>query len=133
MKTFLIISSEKGKTKTVKITAENSEIAINSFKNGRPGVSVTAIYEARESDFLRYATGENLGQFVRIKQQPQDLKITVNTQKNPYITGYGKKVPTMHAIKSHTGHWLRVYCQIFSNIGTCWVHAFGGYRVIVEI
>ena len=91
MKTFLIISSEKGKTKTVKITAENSEIAINSFKNGRPGVSVTAIYEARESDFLRYATGENLGQFVRIKQQPQDLKITVNTPKNPYITGYGKK------------------------------------------
>lgn len=35
-------------------------------------------------------------------------------------TGYGRKIPTRQMIKVN-GKWRRVYCCIFSNIGTCYI------------
>ena len=35
-------------------------------------------------------------------------------------SGYGKRIPTEHMIK-HNGRWRRVYCCIFSNIGTLYI------------
>jgi hypothetical protein len=35
-------------------------------------------------------------------------------------TGYGKRIPTPHMVK-HNGKWRRVYCCIFSNIGTLYI------------
>lgn len=35
-------------------------------------------------------------------------------------TGYGQRIPTEHMIRTH-GKWRRVYCCIFSNIGTLYI------------
>ena len=35
-------------------------------------------------------------------------------------TGYGKRIPTEVMIK-WLGKWRRVYCCVFSNIGTCYI------------
>lgn len=35
-------------------------------------------------------------------------------------TGYGKRIPTRHIVR-YNGKWRRVYCAIFSNIGTCYI------------
>ena len=35
-------------------------------------------------------------------------------------TGYGRRIPTQHKVKFN-GKWRRVYCCIFSNIGTLYI------------
>lgn len=35
-------------------------------------------------------------------------------------TGYGKKIPTTQKL-FFNGKWRRIYCDIFSNIGTCYI------------
>lgn len=35
-------------------------------------------------------------------------------------SGYGKRIPTTTMIKLN-GKWRRVYCAIFSSIGTCYI------------
>ena len=35
-------------------------------------------------------------------------------------TGYGKRIPTRHMVR-YQGKWHRVYCAIFSNVGTCYI------------
>ena len=35
-------------------------------------------------------------------------------------TGYGRRIPTQHKVK-FKGKWRRVYCCIFSNIGTLYI------------
>jgi len=37
-------------------------------------------------------------------------------------TGYGKKIPTTRMVRlPNDPRWRRVYCCIYSNIGTCYV------------
>ena len=46
-------------------------------------------------------------------------------------TGYGRKIPTTHMVKlPDSNHWRRVYCCIYSNIGTCYVPTEFGWIVI---
>ena len=35
-------------------------------------------------------------------------------------TGYGKKIPTTNKVH-FAGRWRRIYCSIYSNIGTCFI------------
>ena len=35
-------------------------------------------------------------------------------------TGYGKRIPTRYMVKFN-GKWRRVYCRIYSNIGTLYI------------
>lgn len=35
-------------------------------------------------------------------------------------TGYGSRIPTRTMVKFN-GKWRRVYCKIYSNIGTCYI------------
>lgn len=35
-------------------------------------------------------------------------------------SGYGSKIPTSYQIK-HNNKWKRVYCRIYSNIGTLYI------------
>ena len=35
-------------------------------------------------------------------------------------SGYGKRIPTRTMVKFY-GKWRRVYCCIYSNIGTCYI------------
>ena len=39
-------------------------------------------------------------------------------------TGYGKKIPTSYMVKLNN-RWLRVYCAIYSNIGTMYIISKG--------
>ena len=46
-------------------------------------------------------------------------------------TGYGSKIPT-NTVVFIDNKWRRVYCRIYSNIGTCYV-LMKGARVIIEL
>jgi hypothetical protein len=46
-------------------------------------------------------------------------------------TGYGKRIPTPHMIRWY-GKWRRVYCCIYSNIGTCYIGKLSD-NLIVDI
>lgn len=37
-------------------------------------------------------------------------------------TGYGRKIPTSRMVR-YNGKWRRVYCCIYSNIGTCYIES----------
>ena len=46
-------------------------------------------------------------------------------------SGYGKKIPTSRMVKlPGSPRWRRVYCCIYSNIGTCYVPTPAGWVVI---
>lgn len=45
-------------------------------------------------------------------------------------SGYGAKIPTRWVV-NYAGRIRRVYCTIYSNIGTCWFMV-KGKRMIVE-
>lgn len=46
-------------------------------------------------------------------------------------TGYGSKIPTSKMVRLPGCHrWRRVYCTIYSNVGTCWI-VVDGERVVV--
>jgi hypothetical protein len=47
-------------------------------------------------------------------------------------TGYGQKIPTTTMVKlPDSNRWRRVYCCIFSNIGTCYVADPGGLMTVI--
>ena len=46
-------------------------------------------------------------------------------------TGYGARIPTRHMVKFNN-RWRRVYCCIFSNIGTLFI-GHGENRFIVNL
>ena len=35
-------------------------------------------------------------------------------------SGYGKRIPTRYMVR-YLGKWRRVYCCVYSNIGTCYI------------
>ena len=46
-------------------------------------------------------------------------------------TGYGRKLPTTRMVRlPGNPRWRRVYCCIFSNIGTCYVTAGKDWIVV---
>lgn len=46
-------------------------------------------------------------------------------------SGYGSKIPTRYKVK-HNNRWKRVFCRIYSNIGTLYIMQ-GKERIIVDI
>lgn len=46
-------------------------------------------------------------------------------------SGYGSKIPTRWKVK-FGGVWRRVYCRIYSNVGTCYVLINGERVIIIE-
>jgi hypothetical protein len=46
-------------------------------------------------------------------------------------SGYGRRIPTRHIVRID-GKWRRVYCCIFSNIGTCYVGKFSDGNIITD-
>ena len=48
-------------------------------------------------------------------------------------TGYGKKIPTTRMVKlPGSNRWRRVYCCIYSNIGTCYVEDKNGDWIVIH-
>ena len=48
-------------------------------------------------------------------------------------SGYGRKIPTTNMVRlPGSNRWRRVYCCIYSNIGTCYVTAPKGDWIIIR-
>lgn len=39
-------------------------------------------------------------------------------------SGYGSKIPTRYKVK-YNGRWMRVYCRIYSNVGSLYIVSKG--------
>jgi hypothetical protein len=48
---------------------------------------------------------------------------------NYTATGYGHKIPTTRKVW-YKGKWRRIYCTIYSNIGTCWIVVKGSRQIV---
>jgi hypothetical protein len=46
-------------------------------------------------------------------------------------TGYGKRIATATMVRVN-GKWRRVYCAIFSNIGTCYIGNLSDGQIISD-
>ncbi|APU89145.1 conserved hypothetical protein [Virus Rctr71] len=70
-----------------------------------------------------------------------DRRIEVPVKENPLwwqkqglqytASGYGKKIPASYMV-NHNQRWYRVYCTIYSNIGSLYILS-KGERISVDI
>ena len=86
--------------------------------------------------FERAKSGPMAGELVRLEvfppailERPLDWQVRGLSYT---ATGYGKKIPTRYMIKTIDNRWRRVYCAIYSNVGTCYV-MHGNVRTIVNL
>jgi hypothetical protein len=75
--------------------------------------------------------GPNKGELVRLEIPASSVIRDREAPRNPYASGYGKAVPTSYRVRTIDSRWRRVYCAIYSNIGTCYVR-HGKSRTIVS-
>lgn len=50
--------------------------------------------------------------------------------RNPYATGYGRKIPTRYQLR-YEGRWHRVYAMCYSNAATHYIR-HGGAELVLE-
>jgi len=86
--------------------------------------------------FETVKNGPNTGQLVRLECcGPSVIERLLPWQKmglSYTATGYGKKIPTRYMVRTIDQKWRRVYCCIFSNVGTTYV-IHGKEKTIVNI
>jgi hypothetical protein len=86
--------------------------------------------------FETVKSGPNTGELVRLTcSGPAVMVRELSWQKlglSYTPTGYGAKIPTRYMVRTIDQKWRRVYCAIFSNIGTCYV-IHGKEKTIVEV
>ena len=86
--------------------------------------------------FETVQTGPMQGELVRLEVFPPAIlvkRMRWQEQGLSYTaTGYGSKIPTQYMIKTIDERWRRVYCAIYSNVGTCYV-MHGKEKTIVEL
>ena len=96
---------------------------------------IETIAEKREYSF-RHSDGERIaGEYWTMKN---GLTFPVREKLLPWqahglmrtSTGYGSKIPTTKQIFI-LGRWRRIYCDVFSNSGVCYV-MIGGQEVHVD-
>ena len=51
------------------------------------------------------------------------------TPRNPYVSGYGSKIPTRHWMR-YNGYWYRVYVMSYSNSGVAYILARGEMLIV---
>ena len=47
-------------------------------------------------------------------------------------TGYGKRLTTRHMVQ-YRGKWRRVYCCIYSNVGTCYIGKLSDGLIVTHL
>jgi hypothetical protein len=85
---------------------------------------------------LAYLQHGNLGEPMRTEEVPVKREPMAHHLQGLQYTasGYGSRIPTEHMVQ-HEGKWRRVYCAIFSNVGTLYIGRFnapGMIRVSLE-
>lgn len=58
-----------------------------------------------------------------------DVATDATAPRNPYRTGYGKKIPTARRVK-YGSRWHRVYVMCWSNAGTAYILVAGQCLVL---
>ena len=134
MQKFVITTSHDLGVVHIVTRASSADSAIEIVRNAErcPSTSIKSIYTVNDTGFLVHATGPDAGQPLRIKPAADDVRQTP-APRNPYITGYGERIPLGYMVKNNRGRWLRVYIRQFSNAGTAWVKHPTGFRAIVDI
>ena len=70
--------------------------------------------------YIQYGTG-SCGPFLTESADVIDRPIKHHMLGLPFTaTGYGSRIPTRYMVSVH-GKWRRVYCRIYSNIGTLFI------------
>lgn len=133
MKKYLITTSHDAGIVHIETMAQNVEAAIHQVQKAEhcPDSSIKSVYEVNRAGFLVHATGDKVGDLVRVTPCLDDVQVT-KAPRNPYASGYGEKIPTQYKTKGLKGQWLRVYVRCFSNAGTAWVKHPSGYRVVFD-
>ena len=84
-----------------------------------------------KTNFIR---NETTGELTRLRFWPADIiEAPMHHHKmglSYTASGYGDKIPTQHMVKMGS-RLYRVYCRIFSNVGTCYIQCKEG-RYIVD-
>lgn len=89
-------------------------------------------------EFARARQGEFAGQLVRhdfTKGNPSLIERPMAHHKlglSWTASGYGKAIPMVYMVRTIDQKWRRVYCTIYSNIGTCWI-VQDKEKIIVDI
>ena len=60
-----------------------------------------------------------------------DVASDATSRRNPYASGYGRKIPTAHRVRYGT-RWHRVYVMCWSNSGTAYILS-GGETLVIDI
>lgn len=89
-------------------------------------------------EFAKVKSGERAGELVRYtigRESPACMQKLLSWQKQGLsytASGYGKKIPTSYLVRTIDQKWRRVYCTIYSNIGTTWIIQ-DGEKIIVDL
>lgn len=94
------------------------------------------VFKEYTMNFETVREGPFMGQLVRLPCNGPSVRIReLPWQKSGLsytATGYGEKIPTRYMVRTIDQKWRRVYCAIFSNIGTTYV-VHGKQKTIVEV
>ena len=89
-------------------------------------------------EFARVRQGPFKGRLVRYDYCIGQPSLTVRPMRHHKLgltytaSGYGKAIPTEYMVRTINQKWRRVYCTVYSNIGTCWI-VQDGEKIIVDI
>jgi hypothetical protein len=87
-------------------------------------------------DFETVKSGPHSGELVRLTcSGPAVMVRSLWWQERGLsytATGYGSKIPTPYMVRTIDQRWRRVYCAVFSNVGTTYV-IHGNKKTIVEV
>lgn len=67
---------------------------------------------------INYLTEDEITEVVR----------TNDNFRQKSATGYGKKIPTQYKIRLTNGKTYRMYCMIYSSVGSCYIVQNGALR-----
>jgi hypothetical protein len=70
-------------------------------------------------DTLRMTLADAAGYTVRVEAKHAPMAHHL-ARRSYTATGYGKRIPTPTMVK-YRGRWRRVYCCIYSNVGTHYI------------
>ena len=94
------------------------------------------VFKGYIMDFETVKGGPLMGQLVRLPCNGPSVRVhELEWQKRGLsytASGYGAKIPTRYMVRTIDQKWRRVYCAIFSNIGTTYV-VHGNQKTIVEV
>lgn len=71
------------------------------------------------------------GSIVYFDVQSHNVLRDDNAPRNPYASGYGKKIPTAYRVRVFDNKFHRVYCACYSNSGTMYI-MHNGSRCVVR-